>query len=158
MTKTFRMKSRGAVNVRSALGIYISNLRDAQKKKKKKIASLKVPSHKKRVLAAFFLSYRLGVEKTSNTKAYSVSRGDSKNDRRFFFFLFFHSTLPSSHNTQAQKHTVTHQRTHTHSLLSLNSCGEMSGSLLMIVFSVSSGHASAYGHSYSVVFRLDNAC
>lgn len=39
-------------------------------------------------------------------------------------FFFFHSTWPSSHNTPAQKHTVTHQ--HSHSLLSLNGCGNVS--------------------------------
>ncbi len=70
--------------------------------------------------SAFLQAGRVRVKKISNTKAYSVSHSDSKTRG-----VFFHSTWPSSHNTQAQKHTVAHQ--HTHSLLSLNSCGNISG-------------------------------
>lgn len=59
-------------------------------------------------------------QKTSNTKANPVSRTDSKTRG-----VFFHSTWPSSHDTQAQIPTVTHTGTHTLKL-SWNNCGNVS--------------------------------
>lgn len=79
-----------------------------------------MPSHK-RVLLSFF--YRLGEWESKRPRIRKHISPHAATAKWEVFF--FHSTWPSSHNTQAQKHTVTHQ--HTHSLLSLNSCGNISG-------------------------------
>lgn len=55
--------------------------------------------------SAFLQAGRARVKKTSNTKAYLASRSESKTRG-----VFFHSTWPSSHNTQAGTPTVS---THT---------------------------------------------
>lgn len=56
--------------------------------------------------SAFLQAGRARVKKTLNTKAYSVSRSDSKTRGVFFFFTVLHH-LPTTH-----KHGNTHTSTH----------------------------------------------
>lgn len=63
-----------------------------------------MPPHKKSLLSFF---YRLWVEKTLNTKAYSVSRSDSKT-RGFFFFSQYLTIFPQHTSTETHSHTPAH--------------------------------------------------